>query len=785
MQHLPVPSDETSDVSVNLNEQLHKYLLHWKWIVAGALLSLSIAYIYLRYEVPQYGTTTTILIKDDKKGGVTEMDAFNDLFILGAKKSNLENEIEILKSRKLSQNVVSQLQLQVTYYTEGRILSPELYSKSPIEVYFTEAASNYQQKDTSFYYKPINKDSFQLLDVANENAKTYRYSDTIRTTLGPIQLLKKNRKSTTSGSILIRFRPVKSVANSFKNRLQVTNLGEKTSILQLTLVDPLPEKGSDYLNALVVQFNEDALADKNLIAKNTQEFINERLDIITEELTVVEKSAEAFKKDNRLTDLVSDAGLNLGTSSAYEKAIVENEKDLRVVDFMQAALKKNTYEETLPTNIIPSESSGSSNIQVYNQLVLERKKLLQSTSATHPSIVNYNQQLEGLKNIITESLQNLRSTLQITRSELAKQGQKYNSKVSEVPTLDRKYRSIDRQQNIKEALYLYLRQKQEETAISLAVTSPKAKVLDSPYGVGKVSPQSQKIYLIALLLGLLVPIGILYIITLLDTKIHTRNDVEKALSIPYLGDIPTSDEEKAIITSESRSAIAESFRIVLTNLEFMLAQVEEKRAKTIFVTSTIPKEGKTFISVNLASTLASYGKKVLLVGMDLRHPKIGQYIKLSNSTGVSNYLSSDKVALEAIQYKQKSYADFWVMPSGIIPPNPAELLNSKKITTLFDSLKEQYDYIIVDTAPVSLVTDTLLISKYADVVLYVIRANYLKKHSLDVPKSMSKQEKLPNMAVLLNGTDPVRSYGYGYGYGAYGYGVEVEQKSWIKRLFTK
>ncbi|HQV35240.1 MAG TPA: tyrosine protein kinase, partial [Flavobacterium sp.] len=468
-------------------------------------------------------------------------------------------------------------------------------------------------------------------------------------------------------------------------------VGEKTSIIQLSVVDPLPAKGIDYLNTLVVKFNEDALNDKNLVAKNTQDFIDERLNIITGELDTVERSAERFKKENRLTDLVTDAGLNLTTSSEYEKALANNGKELMVVEFMLNSIKNSGIDQTIPENIIPTENASTSLINQYNVMVLERNRLLKSTSANHPNVLNYNQQITALKGTIQQSLRNVQSSLTIAKKQLLQQESKFNSKVSQVPTLDRKYRNIERQQNIKEALYLYLRQKQEETAITMAVTSPKAKVIDSAYSIGVVSPNTRNIYLIALLLGLLIPFSVIYLIQLLDTKIHSRHDLEKYLKLPFLGDIPLSETSDEIMTSESRSSTAESFRILLTNLDFMLATTDKEQAKTIFITSTIPKEGKTFVAVNIASTLSLYGKKVLLIGMDLRHPKIMEYIKIKSNVGLSNYLSNDKLKIEDIVYRQEGHKDFWVMPSGVIPPNPAELLNSTKISDLFDELKKQYD----------------------------------------------------------------------------------------------
>ena len=555
MQNSFINSTEEVDSKINLTEQLFKYLRNWKWFVLSVLIAVSIAYIYLRYQMPQYGLTTTILIKDDKKGTATELDAFSDLGILGVKKSNLENEIEMFRSRILSQNTVKELKFNVSYYAEGRILTPELYTESPIELVF-ENDKSIENKWGLFYFKFLKDNSFELQYNEQSTGKVHTFGEVIPTSLGNI-VINRNKKATiNTNTIIIKITPLMTAAISYKNMLTVAPVGEKTSIIQLSVVDPLPSKGMDYLNTLVMKFNEDALNDKNLVAKNTQDFIDERLSIITGELDTVERSAERFKKENRLTDLVTDAGLNLTTSSEYEKALANNGKELMVVEFMLNSIKNSGIDQTIPENIIPTENASTSLINQYNVMVLERNRLLKSTSANHPNVLNYNQQITALKGTIQQSLRNVQSSLTIAKKQLLQQESKFNSKVSQVPTLDRKYRNIERQQNIKEALYLYLRQKQEETAITMAVTSPKAKVIDSAYSIGVVSPNTRNIYLIALLLGLLIPFSVIYLIQLLDTKIHSRHDLEKYLKLPFLGDIPLSETSDEIMTSESRSSTA-------------------------------------------------------------------------------------------------------------------------------------------------------------------------------------------------------------------------------------
>ncbi len=464
---------------------------------------------------------------------------------------------------------------------------------------------------------------------------------------------------------------------------------------------------------------------------------------------------------------------------------VENATQLRVVETMINYVNSSDTEELIPVNIITQDQGAADLIAEYNQLVLQKNKLLKTAGSKNTLVQNLDNKINTLKSSVSSSLNQVKSSLQIKKNDLARQNAILSGKISQIPSQERSSRDIDRKQNIKESLYLYLLQKREETAISLAVTAPNAKVIDAAKASkSPVSPNRRMIYLGALLFGVLTPFGILYLIDLLDTKIKSRTDLERNTTIPFLGEIPRLEDGQLIIDSTSRTSTAEAIRIVRTNLEFLLTNVPEDEAKIVFLTSTYPKEGKTFISVNLASTIALSEKKVLLVGLDIRNPKLDEYLKLE-SRGVTNYLSSkDSNDLQKYITKIDGFTNLNVLPAGIIPPNPAELLMNKKVGSMFAELKKEYDYIIVDTAPVSLVTDTLLIAKYADAFIYVTRANFLDKRMLELPERLYNENKLPNMSILINDTEIKASYGYGYGYG---YGQTVEKKPWYSffNIFKK
>lgn len=781
-------SQENHESDFSIREQIEKYLAHWKWFLFTVVIVLVCAFIYLRYATPLYRANATILVKDDKKGGLaSEFSALSDLGVLGGAKSNVDNEVEVLKSRTLIYNTVEELKLNVYYINHGRVKSVELYKNSPITFLFFPKAKNKKFKKTIFQVESVNKDTYRL-SQADKEIGVFRYNKLISSTLGNILVTKSIREEAKLNevfSIDCVVSPLSKETQSFKSRLNVSPLSKNTSVVELSIVDEVPERGEDFLNTLVEIYNQNAIEDKNLVAEKTSQFISQRLEFITNELSDVEKDVEGFKNQNRLTDIESETKLFLENASDYEKQKIETEIQQNVVASMISFLKGSKSEDLVPTNILStgSNSEAVSLIAEYNKLVIERNRIAAGATLDNPVVQNADKRIVALKSNIQQSLYRLQSSLNIKRKNLDKEGAQIGGRKAQVPRLEREFRIIDRQQKVKEALYLYLLEKREETALTLAATEQSAKVIDAALSSEvPVSPKKSIIYLGAFLVGLIIPFGIIYIMDLLNTKIKTRQEIEKRLAIPFLGDVPKSESHEEMINTNSRSSSAEAIRIVRTNLEFMLTGVKGDKGKSIFVTSTIPGEGKTFISVNLAGTIALSGKKVLLVGLDIRNPKLAEYIPIK-SEGVTNYLSKHDRNLESYITKLDNFENFHVLSSGVIPPNPVELLMNDKLNKMFAELKDMYDYIIVDTAPVSVVTDTLLIANNADAFIYVVRANYLDKRMLHVPEMFYNQKKLPNMSLVLNATEIMKK-GYGYGYG-YGYGVEEEVKPWYKNIFKK
>jgi capsular exopolysaccharide synthesis family protein len=798
-------SEKNQKEEFHLRNILDKYLVHLYWFIFAIIVCLSVCYIYLRYTIPQYQASTTILVKDEKKGGgiLSELSAFSDMGFGKALKGNVDNEIEILKSRDIVESTVRKLNLNIDMFAKGKIIDAELYKNGPITVDFINTNPDFFTKGFELEYNEVTSNSFTLKSefidektpLFKKNKKVYRYGELISLHNADLIINKsnvpKNKLVGIDSSIEIVVSPVDNVVDSYYSRLKVAALNKTSSVVSIIITDPVINKAEDFLYNMIQIYNNDAASDKNFISENTSKFISNRLILITQELDGVEQDVQSFKTTNKITDIASEAQLFVEESQEYNKKGVEIDIQLNVAASLLEFMKKSNNSDLLPSNLLTSQGEVSGLISSYNQLILQRNRIFKSATVANPSIVKLDQQISSVKTNIFESLSRFQSNLNIEKRSLKSQEGLFDNKKGKIPVQERQFRVIARQQKVKEELYLYLLKKREETAITMAATEPNARVIDSAKAMKiPVTPKKNIFYLAALLLGIIIPFGIIYMIDLLDTKVKSRLDITNKFSIPFLGDVPRSITPNAIVDTNSRSASAEAMRIIRTNLDFMLNHVPLGKAKTIFLTSTIPGEGKTFLSVNLAGIFALSGKKVLLIGMDIRNPKLPEYFNLPNTNkGLTNYLSSDTLQIKDCIIKSKEFDHLDILPPGSIPPNPSELLMNKKIDEIFIQFKNDYDYIIVDTAPVSLVSDTLILAKYADTFVYIVRFNYLDKRMLNIPEILYKEKKLTNMAILLNDTYSKKGYGnysYGsYGYGGYGYGYGTNnlKKPWYKKLF--
>ena len=781
-------SKKDNDDSINIRSEIEKYLVYWKWYIAGVCMFLVLGYLYNRYTKPQYSATSTILIKNDKKGGLSdELAAFKDIGFLSNSNKNIENEIQILTSRKIVGDVIKSKDLFLTYLSEGRIKNNEVYLNSPIRIDFLSKDSVlYQSKDTVFKVQIIDNKKYLLKDVNNTEIGIYKYNEVVNSKISDFRVVKVNSNEIYYPELTIHFQSLNHTIDKYKSLINVKPVNVSSSVLRINLNDVVKNKAEDIVNELIEQYNKDAILDKNQVAEKTKNFIDARLEKIGNDLASINNNLKDFKTENKITNVESESEFFLKSFSANNEKLISNTIQLKLIESIYDDLlkDKNDNETLLASNLGFEDMTIATSIIEYNKLVLQKRRLLRTASKINPQILTLTQQIAGVKKSLIQSLKNIKKSLKLTLEQLEKEDKKIKGKISNVPNQELKLKDIKLQQEIIAKLYAFLLKKKEETEISLAVTVSNAKVIDRAYSSNSpISPKKNVIYYISFALGVITPTILIYLINLFDSKIHNKKDVENAINVPFLGDVPKSEvKEKIVIGNDTRSSTAEAFRLIRTNLDFMMTSNKGK-SKTIFITSTTSGEGKSFISINTASSLALSGKKVLLMGMDLRAPKVTEYLGLPDRKGVTNYITNNDLNLEDLIFNIDNVPNLDIIASGVIPPNPAELLMTKRTENLFTIVKEEYDYVVVDTAPVNLVTDTLLIAKHADMFMYVARANYLDKRLLSVPQTLYNEKRLPNMAMVLNDTDPKRSYGYGYG--GYGYGYVVVEEPWYKKIFKK
>lgn len=775
--------------SINLRAELEKYLVYWKWFLLSVMICGGLAIFYAKTKVNIFETNTSVLVKD-KGGPASELMVFQDLSSLGAGGNNVADEIEVLNSRSLADSYAKKLNLNVEIFQKKGLKNVELFTNRPFEYKILSDKSNFFNLDTVFNIKIKSNSNFEYKLEGLDEFKKVKFGEKIKIGSYEFLLIPKFSEFDQgfNNSYKLKFTNINKTIEKYRRIIKAKSADKSSNIIKISLNHPVKLKAQLVLNTMVSLYNQMSIDDKNLIGQKTDDFITRRLDVIKEELDKIDILEENYKSNKQITDLSIQSKAFFDSKSINQKEIYTQETQLHVVNFMLDDIKKQQNNfELLPTNIsVDKNPQLSVSVSKYNELLFERNRLLRGSSLSNPVVQSLNIELVSLRENIKNSLVNSKKQLEISLNSLNTVEKNFDNKISALPKQAREYRSILRRQSIIAELYAYLLQKKEENEISMAVTISNSKVIDRAYSnANAVAPKKIIILLVGLILGVLIPFIIIYITDLLDTKFHTKKDLVSNVSVPFIGDIPLDkSEEKVVIKKGSRTSTAEAFRLLRTNLDFMLSSVTEK-SKIIFVTSTISGEGKTYVSVNTAASLALTGKKVLLVGMDLRAPKITQYLGLPNKEGVTNYLISKDSRLEDITFALSNFENLDLLSSGLVPPNPAELLMSPKIKEMFDELKKTYDYIVVDTAPVNLVTDTLMLSKYADMFLYVSRANYLDKRLLDVPERLYKEKRLPNMAILMNGIDYSKRHGksYGYGYGYYGGGEE--KQSFFKKIFNR
>lgn len=783
----PIFKDEQkgSDNSIKTEKLLSTILAYWPVLAICIVVSMLVAYVYLRYVTPKYMAYASVLIKDDARdGGMGEGQLLQGLG-LQATAPNVENEVEILKSRTLMKKVVDELQLNIHYYAPGRIKTSEYYYKD-LPFRFVPLYDNGNVPHRYKYQLIINGDNgFTISD--NKKSWQATWGDTISLPVGLVVL--ENRGNLTPPTYKLKECTIEITATEYQAvktlRLLDVYPINKASVLQLSISDILPQRGEDILNELIAAYLKANVDDRRKKLDATDEFIDERLKGVTYELSGIEKNIEQFKSTRKLTDLSEQSKLLLNYTGEYAKQLTEKEVKLRIIESLEQYLNDDRNKDRIvPSSLLVEDDAALNAMKSYNDLQLKRSAMLLTNTEDNPFVKNLDRQLENIREDMIRSLAIMKQGIKISIQELENKAGFIDAQIKQVPEEERIYLEYSRQQNIKQELYLYLLKKREENAISKSITIANARIVDPaksdsiPY-----SPQPMRIYLVAFVLGIILPGLWIFVKELFNIKVSSKEEIRSITAMDIIAEIGHSDSgDEIVVGKESKTAIAEQFRALRTNMQFLLTGEDEK---VILLTSGMSGEGKSFVALNLAVTLALSGEKVALLELDLRKPKISEALGLKNGKGFTQYIIGQAVMSEIIQPSGAVHS-LDIMPSGAIPPNPSELLSSKIVSELFDTLKKEYDYIVVDTAPVGLVTDAQLLSKYADTVLYVSRINYTYKEQLRNADELVRTGKMQKMNLVVN---DMKAKGgvYGYGYGSYGtdYFEDGKDKSVINRLKNK
>lgn len=772
-------TQSTSITSLHIRKKLELFFSYWKIILCSLIVTTAVAFVHLRYATYEYSASATIKIKDDDQSkklqgipGVTSGGLFTD----GTNK--IKDELAVMTSRSLVENVVKTLKLNIRCFEQGSVIEKELYKNPPLQLSFFESDSVINKVDTTLFMKIKSPTEFLLFTEGISSFKTrddsdgklYAFGDKINTSFGGMVITPNIGKfSPRIGSDLrISINSVRKIVNGYQKSVLVST-GDGSSIVKLELNQSNAEKAIDILNELIKEYNNDVLLDKEEVIKVTSEFINNRLNIVSQELEKEESNVEEMRKSNKLTALASQADIYLESERNNEAKIMQTSNELNLIEFFQEEVNaEGKASDILPMNVI-QDANVAQVTKTFNDLVAQRDRILKNSSEKNPTVIRLNNEIRAQKANLQNTLSKMKESNQITLNALNKEDARIRGRLYSAPKRDRQFRKIERQQGIKESLYLYLLEKREESTIRLGMYTPNAKIIDEAYSsYMPVSPNKMFTYLAAILLGLAIPMGFIYVKDLLDTKIYTKDDLADVLDIPYLGDVPRTSKKTTLINKIDYSPKAEAFRIIRSNIDFMLKSNNE-RSKKIFITSTKAQEGKSHTSTNLASSISFSEKSVLLIEMDIRVPKIMNYLGLENDKkiGLSDYIVDKKIKPQDIVIKHKDNRYLDIIASGTIPPNPSELLMSDRVKALFEYFDDKYDYIVVDTSAVGIVSDTLLIANFADMFVYVVSADNVDKRQLsDVAQTLHEEKRLPKMTILLNGVKKGKNgYGYGYGYG--------------------
>lgn len=778
-----VAEDSSENSFLTVPFFLRTFLLNWQWFIISTVLFVGVALIYLRYKPSVYQVTSKILIKDDDKTRTNNKIAAASNLGIMTNSDGFDNELELLHSVSLAEGVVRDLKLYVDYSVEGAVREITLYGNNPIVV-------DMDKKHLDELEGPVELEMKKNGNAMTVNGKYYtevykKGKDfeqkgtlpmTIKLPVGTITITRNpNVKLTTEHQFNAVISNPEAVAMRYSNSVSVSALSKTTTIASVVYNDVNVQRAKDYLKQMAVVYNRQANDDKNQIAVRTEQFINQRLEKINGELGSTDGEIETFKRKNNMFDANSIAGQAISNTDETDKQLTEIQVQIALLKSVQEFMKNSANKyQTLPSNVGLTDAAATTLIGQYNTISLNRNRLLRTASELSPNVQMLTAQLDDLTSSIENAINQSLKNCEIRKNAITQQYSKYSGKISQAPQHERFLTEIGRQQTVKSSLYIMLLQKREENSIELAATADKGRLIDDPLYAGKVSPKGSIIMLASLILGFGFPFLIFILIELLRFRIEGRQDVEKLTSCPIIADIAMANERAKtkgdIVVHENRNnQMEEIFRGMRTNLQFMLKEKEN----VIMFTSSTSGEGKTFTAANLAVSFALLGKKVVLVGLDIRRPRLSNLFELNNNiNGITTLLVKDQVTKQDIDNEiipSGANKNLDLLLAGPVPPNPSELVSRKTLDQIFDILREEYDYVIVDTAPVGLVTDTLQIGRIADVTVIMCRADYTERSAFGMINDFALNNKLPQVCIAINGIDmSKKKYGMAYGYGKYG-----------------
>jgi len=766
--------------SINLKEIFSKLTDKWTWFLISILICLSVAFLYGKYTAPAFQIRAKLIVNDDEKGGGLGKQAGSlmDLGGLMGSKNSVDNEVEILKTRFLMEQVVREMQLNIVYSKKTDFVSRELYS-APFKFNIVKGVDTI--RTTKF---DIIKLAGNRLKISTKNfEKEIYWNEKFSVNgVGIVQVTPNQIGKIDDGEYSVIVSSIDARVATLMQQLSVAVSNKQVSIIDLGFSYSLPNKGEDILNTLIKKYTQTNLSDKNAIADSTYRFIKERLNVIASELGDVENKVESFKQKNQLADMSEQGKLLVQNTGEFGSELAKAETQVSVLNDLENYLKDNDKNKRVfPSALIPSDMVFSNLMSQYNTLLIEREKQLFSVTKESPFIQNIDVQIAGLRSDILSNIQTTKNSYIQTRDRLRKQLSSAEGQISGVPQIEKNYLQLARKQQIKQELYIFLMQKAEETNISKTANISIAKTIDPPKAdVVPISPKKNIVYLAGFIAGLVIPLILIFGENLLNTSITTKEEIAAVTQVPVIGEIShNASSDNLIVANQGRSAISEQFRALRTNLSFYLKTQDEK---VILLTSSMSGEGKSFTAINLGNILALAGKKVLLMELDLRKPGLSAKLGLSNTIGFSNYTISPDIKVLDIVKPLSINKNMFIISSGPLPPNPAETLMNENMPKLMSELKKQFDYIIMDAPPIGIITDAQLLSVYADATLYLIRQKVTQKSQLKIVEELYRSGKMKNLGIVVNDIIS-KYYGYGYGYGTYGEEKKDTLISKIKGIF--